>query len=73
MAATYHVPTVVMVPNSYYITLCSCSVLHMPTKCNDSDSSICPIVIHADAVSVHLHSLCSGDCSDVQETAEVQS
>ena len=42
-------------------------------KGNDSDSSVCPIVIHADAVTVHLHSQCSGACSDVQETAEVQS
>ena len=38
-----------------------------------SDSAVSPPVTCVDTVTVHLHSQCSGDCSDVQETAEVQS
>ena len=38
-----------------------------------SDSAVSPPVTCVDAVTVHLHSQCSGACSDVQETAEVQS
>ena len=43
----------------------------MPT--NDSDGAVSPHVTCVDTVTVHLHSQCSGACSDVQETAEVQS
>ena len=47
----------------------------MPTSYSDdvSDSAVSPPVTCVDAVTVHLHSQCSGACSDVQETAEVQS
>ena len=38
-----------------------------------SDSAVSPPVTCVDTATVHLHSQCSGDCSDVQETAEVQS
>ena len=38
-----------------------------------SDSAVSPHVTCVDTVTVHLHSQCSGACSDVQETAEVQS
>ena len=37
------------------------------------DSAVSPPVTCVDTVTVHLHSQCSGACSDVQETAEVQS
>ena len=39
----------------------------------DSDSVVSAPVTCVDAVTVHLRSQCSGACSDVQETAEVQS
>ena len=38
-----------------------------------SDSTVSSPVTGVDAVTVHLHSQCSGACSDVQKTAEVQS
>ena len=38
-----------------------------------SDSAVNPPVTCVDTVTVHLRSQCSGACSDVQETAEVQS
>ena len=38
-----------------------------------SDGAVSPPVTCVDTVTVHLHSQCSGACSDVQETAEVQS
>ena len=40
---------------------------------SDSDSVVSHPVTCVDAVTVHLRSQCSGGCSDVQETAEVQS
>ena len=40
---------------------------------SDSDSLISHPVTCVDAVTVHLRSQCSGGCSDVQETAEIQS
>ena len=49
------------------------SGLHMPTNYSDSDGAVNPPVTCVDSVTVHLHSQCSGACSDVQETAEVQS
>ena len=45
----------------------------LPTARSDSDSVVSLLVPCNDTVTVHLHSLCSGACSDVQETAEVQS
>ena len=45
----------------------------MPTTRSDSDNIVSPPVTGADNVTVHLRSQCSGACSDVQETAEVQS
>ena len=45
----------------------------MPTDTHDSDGVVSPPDTCVDTVTVHLHSQCSGDCSDVQETAEVQS
>ena len=39
----------------------------------DNDIDVSLLVTGVDTVSVHLHSQCSGACSDVQETAEVQS
>ena len=51
----------------------SYSGLHMSTNYSDSDSAVSPTVTCVDTVTVHLHSQCSGACSDVQETAEVQS
>ena len=51
----------------------SYSGLHMPTNYSDSDSVVSPPVSCVDTVTVHLRSQCSGACSDVQETAEVQS
>ena len=60
-----------------YFTHCTVNVshsgLHMPTSHSDSDSAVSRPVTGVDAVTVHLHSQCSGACSDVQETAEVQS
>ena len=47
--------------------------LHMPTNYGDSNGAVSPPITCVDAVTVHLHSQCSGACSDVQETAEVQS
>ena len=48
-----------------------------PHRCKsdhrDCDSVVSHPVTCGDAVTVHLHSQCSGACSDVQETAEVQS
>ena len=38
-----------------------------------SDGAVSPPVTCVDTVTVHLHSQCSGACSDVQETAAVQS
>ena len=38
-----------------------------------SDSAVSSPVTCVDTVTVHLLSQCSGVCSDVQETAEVQS
>ena len=38
-----------------------------------SDGVVSHPVTCVDAVTVHLHIQCSGACSDVQETAEVQS
>ena len=38
-----------------------------------SDGAVSRPVTGVDTVTVHLHSQCSGACSDVQETAEVQS
>ena len=49
------------------------SGLHVPTNGSDSDSPVSPPVTCVDTVTVHLHSQCSGECSDVQETTEVQS
>ena len=45
----------------------------MSTGDSDSDSVVSPPVTCVDTVTVHLRSQCSGGCSDVQETAEVQS
>ena len=44
-----------------------------PQLTGDSDSVVSPLVTCVDAVTVHLRSQCSGACSDVQETAKVQS
>ena len=49
------------------------SGLHLPTSHSHSDSAVGPPVTCVDTVTIHLHSQCSGACSDVQETAEVQS
>ena len=56
-------------------TVCSSSYsgLYMSTTHSDSDSVVSPPVTCVDTVTVYLHSQCSGACSDVQETAEVQS
>ena len=51
----------------------SYSGLHVPTNNSDSDSVVSHPVTCADAVTVYLRSQCSGACSDVQETADVQS
>ena len=51
----------------------SYSGLRMSTNYSDSDSVVSPPVTCVDTVTVHLCSKCSGACSDVQETAEVQS
>ena len=51
---------------SFIITSCSWLSDH-------SDSAVSHPVTCVDAITVHLHSQCSGECSDVQETAEVQS
>ena len=59
--------------HSICIVAASHSGMHMPTSHSDSDSAVSPPVTCADTVTVHLHSQCSGACSDVQETAEVQS
>ena len=52
-------------------TICLYSI--MSTGHSDSDSSVSPPVTCVDTDTVYLHSQCSGACSDVQETAEVQS
>ena len=53
------------------LILLLCSI--MSAGHSDSDSVVSPPVTCVDAVTVHLRSQCSGACSDVQETAEVQS
>ena len=45
----------------------------MLTSHSDSNGVVLHPVTCVNAVTVHLHSQCSGECSDVQETAEVQS
>ena len=50
-----------------------CHTYRWKSDGSDSDSVVSPPVTGADTVTVHLHSQCSGACSDVQETAEVQS
>ena len=45
----------------------------MSDHSDTADSVVSPLVTCVDTVTVHLHSQCSGACSDVQETAEVQS
>ena len=49
------------------------SILCVSTNNGHSDSAVSPPVTCVDTVTVHLYSQCSGACSDVQETAEVQS
>ena len=63
-----------------YVSIHECShrvILFHINRCmsdhSDSDSTVSHPVTCVDAVTVHLHSQCSGACSDVQETAEVQS
>ena len=48
-----------------------CSIVS--TCHSDNDSVVSPPVTCVGTVTVHLHSQCSGTCSDVQETGEVQS
>ena len=59
--------------NDHVIFNSSYSGLHMSTNYSDSDSVVSSPVTCVDAVTVHLRSQYSGACSDVQETAEVQS
>ena len=47
--------------------------LHCRHLADSGDSDVSHPVTCVDTVTVHLHSQCSGACSDVQETAEVQS
>ena len=54
------------------IYVCGHMLLILIDTCQ-TDSAVCPPVTSVDTVTVHLHSQCSGACSDVQETAEVQS
>ena len=55
----------------------ACTKSHFTYPCrhssDHSDSIVSPPVTCVDTVTVHLHSQCNGACSDVQETAEVQS
>ena len=51
----------------------SYSGLQVSTNNSDSDSVVSSPVTCVDTVTAHLRSQCSGACSDVQETAEVQS
>ena len=58
------------------VCLCLCEVaLHLYCRhlSVHSDGAVNAPVTCVDTVTVHLHSQCSGACSDVQETAEVQS
>ena len=50
-----------------------CHTYRCKSDHSDSDSVVSPPVTCVDVVTVHLRSQCSGACSDVQETAEVQS
>ena len=59
--------------NDYAVFNSSYSGLHMSTNYSDSDSVVSPPVTCVDTFTVHLCSQCSGACSDVQETAKVQS
>ena len=59
--------------NDHAVSNSSYSGLHMSTNYSGSDSVVSPPITCVDAVTIHLHSQCSGACSDVQETAEVQS
>ena len=53
---------------------CRLIITHFCSRLSDhSDFVVSPPVTSVDTVTVHLHSQCSGACSDVQETAEVQS
>ena len=63
-----------------YVSIHECShrvILFHTNRCmsdhSDSDCPVSPLVTCVDTVIVHLRSQCSGACSDVQETAEVQS
>ena len=59
------------------VCVCVCMKSRFAYPCrhlsDHSDSTVSPPVTCVDTVTVHLHSQCSGACSDVQETAEVQS
>ena len=59
------------------VCVCVCVKSHFVNSfrylSDHSDSTVSPPVTCVDTVTVHLHSQCSGACSDVQETAEVQS
>ena len=62
----------------YFHIVCDCSIVScvcsiLSTDHSDNNSVVSPPVTSVDAVTVQLHSQCSGACSDVQETAEVQS
>ena len=56
--------------NAWCILLVGCCSYWLS---DHSDSVVSHPVTCVDAVTVHLRSQCSGGCSDVQETAEVQS
>ena len=60
-----------------YVRACVCVKSHFAYLCrhwsDHSDSAVSSPVTCVDTVTVHLHSQCSGACSDVQETAELQS
>ena len=59
------------------VCVCVCVKLHFTYSlrhlADHSDNTVSPPVTCVNTVSVDLYSQCSGACSDVQETAEVQS
>ena len=59
--------------NDHTVFNSSYSGLQVSTNNSDNDSVVSHPFTCVDAVTVHLRSQCSGACSDVQETAEVQS
>ena len=72
-AVLFYIVLLFMLSSDHAVFYSSYSGLQVSTNNSDSDSVVSHPFTCADPVTVHLRSQCSGACSDVQETAEVQS